>query len=108
MTCCPLCRQELPDTGLLWDLTSGDILYKGRTVRLTPREMEIFSVLAKSMNRPIPVDRLIATVYGQGSWPEYKTISVFLVSVRRKIKILGLRISNNRYYGYILEQERMS
>lgn len=87
------------------DLVRGNVTRRGRTVHLSPREMELFhNIQVLSPGKRISFWGLHDLLFPYDGLAHDKTLRVMLARLRRKLKPLGLRIDGKRLAGYRLVQ----
>ena len=69
------------------DLGSRKISVHGRTMRLTPKELDILSFLAKRSNQTISHRELLQAIWGPDYGDELEYLRVFINRLRKKIEI---------------------
>lgn len=91
--------------GLEVGVDSGEVLWKGQALALTPREVAALRGLLASPQRPVSKDSLHAQVFG-GEEAELEAVEVLIYRLRRKLEALtgaqGVRIATFRGMGYML------
>lgn len=91
--------------GLEVDGASGEVLWKGQALALTPREVAALRGLLASPQRPVSKESLHAQVFG-GEEAELEAVEVLIYRLRRKLETLtgahGVRIATFRGMGYML------
>jgi two-component system response regulator TctD len=84
---------------------SGDVLWQGQALALTPREVGALQVLLSSPQRPVSKDRLYEQVFA-GEAAELEAVEVLIHRLRKKLETLtgpdGVRITTFRGMGYML------
>ena len=84
---------------------SGEVLWQGQPLALTPREVAALRCLLASPQRPVAKDRLHAQVFGDEA-AELEAVEVLIHRLRRKLEQLtgeqGVRIATFRGMGYML------
>lgn len=89
--------EVVPDT--------GQVLWQGQVLALTPREVLALRCLLASPQRPVAKDRLHEQVFGEGP-AELEAVEVLIHRLRRKLEQHtgnpGVRIVTMRGMGYLL------
>lgn len=84
---------------------SGEVLWQGQALALTPREVGALQVLLASSQRPVSKDSLHAQVFA-GEAAELEAVEVLIHRLRKKLETLtgpaGVRITTFRGMGYML------
>lgn len=93
MNVCPCCGSGI-DAPVAVDLNTNTLSTRGETVRLTAREAEIMSILAKAYPAAATYQKIFAGLYGAGGGPDdpLNSLSVMLVRLRRLLAPLGISI----------------
>lgn len=105
MNKCPCCGTET-EAKFIVSLDINTVAIGGMFIKCSPREAEIFKVLADAFPAPATTERLTSGVYGQTQSATYLTIQVIVSRLNKKIARTGHRISNIYGVGYILTQLR--
>ena len=88
-------RRTAEDTGDVAPLEVGDfridlqarrVHVRGRQVRLTPKEFELFVYLARRPNRVIEHRRLLEAVWGENAQERTEYLRVFVGQLRKKLE----------------------
>lgn len=88
------------------DLEERKITLEGNTINLTPTEYKLLEALAKSHQRTVPTEALLAQVWGEAYTGEIEHVKHYIWSLRNKIeKDPGdpKHIITERGFGYRLE-----
>ncbi len=84
---------------------SGQVVWQGQPLALTPREVSALRCLLGSPQRPVAKDKLHAQVFGEES-AELEAVEVLIHRLRRKLEQLtgqqGVRIVTLRGMGYMV------
>ncbi len=84
---------------------SGEVLWQGQPLALTPREVAALRGLLASPQRPVAKDKLHAQVFGEES-VELEAVEVLIHRLRRKLEQRtgesGVRVVTLRGMGYML------
>lgn len=84
---------------------SGEVLWQGQPLALTPREVAALRGLLASPQRPVAKDKLHAQVFGEES-AELEAVEVLIHRLRRKLEQRtgesGVRVVTLRGMGYML------
>ena len=75
---------EYPD--LIVNLTNYYVLYKGRSVDMPPKELELLYFLAKSPNQVFTREQLLDHIWGYEYIGDTRTVDVHIKRLREKIK----------------------
>ena len=70
----------------VFDFPERRVRHLGRSIRLTPKEFELFTFMARHPNRVLPHETLLGAVWGQeaANQPEY--LRVFVGQLRKKFE----------------------
>jgi DNA-binding response OmpR family regulator len=87
--------------GLQVDLETRFITYRERSVRLTKRELELFTLLVSRSPQFIPPRQLLVQAWHDSRLPE-ETLRTYIVRLRSKVAQLGIaaEIVNRPRRGY--------
>lgn len=77
-------KVEYPD--LIVNLTNYSVLYKGRTIDMPPKELELLYCLASSPNRVFTREQLLDQIWGYEYIGDSRTVDVHIKRLREKIK----------------------
>jgi len=72
--------------GLTVDLDKRRVIKNGATVKLTPREYDVLSVLARHAGRVVTHGRLLTSVWGPAHKDDTQYLRVFIGQLRAKIE----------------------
>lgn len=75
---------EYPD--LIVNLTNYSVLYKGETVEMPPKELELLYFLAASPNQVFTREQLLDHIWGYEYIGDTRTVDVHIKRLREKIK----------------------
>lgn len=75
---------EYPD--LIVNLTNYSVLYKGETVEMPPKELELLYFLAASPNQVFSREQLLDRIWGYDYMGDTRTVDVHIKRIREKIK----------------------
>jgi two-component system, OmpR family, KDP operon response regulator KdpE len=67
--------------------SSREVVTRGKSVRLTPKEFELLNYLAAHVNQPIAHRKLLQTVWGVEYGEEVEYLRVFVSQLRKKIEV---------------------
>lgn len=87
--------RRLPDSGqpivigddFTIDPSLRQVVTRGRTVRLTPKEFDLLHYLASNLNKPVPHRKLLQTIWGAEYGEEVEYLRVFVSQLRKKIEV---------------------
>lgn len=86
---------------------SGEVLWQGQALALTPREVAALRVLLGSPRRPVAKEQLHGQVFGEEA-AGLEAVEVLIHRLRKKLEALsgaqGIRIATFRGMGYMLTQ----
>ena len=68
------------------DIDARRVHVSGREVRLTPREFELFTFMARHPNRVLDHRRVLQAVWGRGSQQQPQYLHVFVGQLRKKLE----------------------
>ncbi len=77
-------RVEYPD--LVISLTNYSVLYRGRSVEMPPKELELLYFLASSPNQVFTREQLLDNLWGYEYLGDTRTVDVHIKRLREKIK----------------------
>lgn len=77
-------KVEFPD--LIVNLTNYSVLYKGHTIDMPPKELELLYCLASSPNRVFTREQLLDQIWGYEYIGDSRTVDVHIKRLREKIK----------------------
>ncbi len=66
---------------------SREVITRGKSVRLTPKEYELLHYLATHLNKPVAHRKLLQTVWGAEYGEEVEYLRVFVSQLRKKIEV---------------------
>lgn len=75
---------EYPD--LVVNLTNYSVIYKGRTIDMPPKELELLYCLASSPNRVFTREQLLDQIWGYEYIGDSRTVDVHIKRLREKIR----------------------
>ena len=75
---------EYPDLSI--NLTNYSVIYKGETVEMPPKELELFYFLASSPNQVFTREQLLDHIWGYEYIGDTRTVDVHIKRIREKIK----------------------
>ena len=73
-------------TDLSVNLTNYSVLYKGRTIDMPPKELELLYFLASSPNHVFTREQLLDQIWGYEYVGDTRTVDVHIKRLREKIK----------------------
>ena len=76
-------RVEYKD--LIINLSNYEVIYKGKPVEMTPREIELFYFLASSPNQVFTREQLLDHIWGYEYAGDTRTVDVHIKRIREKI-----------------------
>lgn len=76
---------EYPD--LIVNLTNYSVLYKGHSVEMPPKELELLYFLASSPNQVFTREQLLDHIWGYEYIGDTRTVDVHIKRLREKIRI---------------------
>lgn len=77
-------KVEYPD--LVVNLTNYSVLYRGKTIDMPPKELELLYCLAASPNRVFTREQLLDQIWGYEYIGDSRTVDVHIKRLREKIK----------------------
>jgi len=103
-------KEEILKVGeLVINLKSYEVMYKGKSIKLTNREFKLLKVLAEHAGEVLSRERLFAKVWGLSSGENSNIVDVYIKNLRNK---LGDRppklIHTVRGEGYMLKPQDAS
>jgi len=78
--------QRYDNGELAVDLEREEVWREGQRVHLTPTEFRLLACLVREMGRPVPLDRLLQTVWGKTYRGARDLVKVHICALRRKIE----------------------
>ena len=102
---CPTCGQHVTDPGILFDVVSGELVFRGKRAHLTPNQSSMFEMLRRAMPGFVHYERLLVGVYGPHAC-DYIEIDLHDIGrhIRKKIRPLGLLLVPQYGFGYALRE----
>ena len=85
------------------DASKLRVKYGTEAIRLTAKELQIFSLLHESQGSPVPRKRLQSEVWGEAK-VSHKSLDVHIFHLRRKLGKLGLTIECDLSGGFRLKE----
>ncbi len=87
--------RRMPDSGqaitvsseLTIDPSSRQVVTRGQSVRLTPKEFDLLHYLASNLNKPVAHRKLLQTIWGAEYGEEVEYLRVFVSQLRKKIEL---------------------
>lgn len=96
---------EYPD--LIVNLTNYSVIYKGRSVEMPPKELELLYFLASSPNQVFTREQLLDHIWGYEYIGDTRTVDVHIKRLREKIKDhAGWALATVWGIGYKFEVKR--
>jgi DNA-binding response OmpR family regulator len=105
----PVPSSSLTVGDLVIDTAAHSVAIGGAPVELTPREFDLLTVLAREAGRVVPIDELLARVWGAEYVGEPQVVYVHIRWLREKLEVepsRPKRIVTVRGVGYKLAGER--
>lgn len=93
-------KDEILVDNLLISLIDMQVYIDGEEVLLTKKEYEILLLLATNIGRTYSRDEIFDRVWSDESYVLQRTIDVHITRLRKKLGIIGTRITNRSGYGY--------
>ena len=89
------------------DLSSGTLICKGESIRLSAREFDVMRLLLQNPERNLSKEMILAHVWGYDSNAVENHVEVYISFLRKKLTHIGsnIRIVTIRRLGYHLELE---
>lgn len=106
MTCCPTCKQPLPNTlPFSVDAVNGTIVTSQGVVKLSPKHVQIADLLKRRWPNHVTKTQVMDALYGDAEDPPVdKVVDTMMCHLRRRLETVGMTISLARnHYGYRLE-----
>ena len=75
-----------PDTGLEVDFQNQQVSYEEKSIRLTPREFSVFSVIAKQAPNLVGYNTIMQTVWDETSADARKRMKYLVYLIRKKLE----------------------
>lgn len=92
---CPCCNAPLPESGVSFDMSTGDVIVNGERRHVEPQQAVIFGFLAKHPGRSITRAQILdAFTYNRPECehPSIDLVTVQLCRIRKVLKGSNLRI----------------
>ncbi|WP_066172466.1 response regulator transcription factor [Bacillus marinisedimentorum] len=86
--------EEIEFNGLVWNGEKHELLYEGKSIRLTPKEFALVGILVKSPDRVFSREQLIEWVWGFDSDTEGRTVDSHVRNLREKVRKAGFPIDD--------------
>ena len=97
-------RVEYKD--LIINLSNYEVIYKGKPVEMTPREIELLYFLASSPNQVFTREQLLDHIWGYEYAGDTRTVDVHIKRIRENLGHLpGFKVVTVRGLGYKIEVE---
>jgi two-component system, OmpR family, response regulator len=94
-------RLEVGDLAI--DCAQRCVVRNGMTVPLTPREIDVLGMLARSPNRPVSKQMILREVWGDSESRSENVVEANVSSLRRKLHALGAPVIHTVHRtGYVL------
>lgn len=92
--------------GLSIDFERHEVLVRGKSARLAPKEFEILRLLVQADGKVLSRERLLQTIWGYGEDLEIdtRTVDQHVARLRRKLGPERVRISTVSNFGYQLKR----
>lgn len=101
---CPTCGQELKELSLKITPRSGEVIYKGKTTKLTNQEMYIFQSICGSFPKEVTHLAALKAVYGKNIVDKkISTIRVLFHNAKSKLGAIGIHLNSTRGVGYSID-----
>ena len=91
---------EYPDLKI--SLSNYSVIYKGASIDMPPKELELIYHLASNPNRVFTRDQLLDVVWGFEYYGDSRTIDVHVRTLRQKLGSAGAQIKTIRNVGYVI------
>jgi DNA-binding response OmpR family regulator len=92
---CPCCGQAVDNTGIMLDLTTGELSTPYGSTRLSDTQRAILHATLKARPNIAPYDRIYHAIWGHSSdMPDgyHNALRVHIMRMRRVIRPLGLEL----------------
>jgi two-component system phosphate regulon response regulator PhoB len=89
------------------DLHRRVVIVDGRTLKLTPREFDLASLLFQNVGRIVPREQLYKMVWGKNTPSESRSLDTHVYRLRQKLELTpehGARLRAVYLHGYCLEE----
>lgn len=101
---CPLCGQAASLDGVKIVADRRLLVVDGATIEFTPKEFAVVERLHKTFGRAVDKDSLIMAMYPDAdSEPEWESLAIVIMKVRRKIAGTRVRIVSIFKSGVLME-----
>lgn len=95
---------ELKAGNLVIDCVKKVVRIGDNTIKLSPKEFGILSMLAKHPGRVFSREEILAEVWHGDSYVLDRTVDVHIARVRRKLEDSACHLTNRQGYGYCFEE----
>ena len=68
------------------DFQARRVRVRGKEVRLTPKELDLFRILIQNAGKPVPHRQLLQLVWGPEHGQELEYLRVFINQLRKKVE----------------------
>lgn len=92
---CPCCNARLPESGVSFDLATGDLIVNGERRHVEPQAASVFGMLAKRPGKAVSREQLYyAFTFNRPDCdgPSIKLVDVYISGLRKLLKGSGLRV----------------
>lgn len=96
-------KEVLGDLGVRLDVLGRTLAIKGRAVKLTRKEFDLFTLFLQRKGRVLTIQRLLEDVWGYdgADYSDPRTVQTHVSSLRRKVgAVVGKRICSVSGIGY--------
>ncbi|KIL50898.1 response regulator transcription factor [Jeotgalibacillus campisalis] len=80
---------------LIWDEFSHELSYKGKQVKVTPKEFSILGQLLKNPGRVYSREQLLTIIWGYEAWTDGRTVDSHVRNLRDKLRKMGFPLEKH-------------
>ncbi len=97
--------------GLVIDESSKSVLLNGKSVRLTPKQYALLSLLASDAGRVFSEREILETVWAESDYADSKDVKQYVYLLRRRLAEAsdsgGMLVVNVPGFGYKIEYSQL-
>lgn len=108
MTCCPTCKQPLPEAlPFAVDEANGAVTSAKGVAKISPYMMRFLTVMAKRHPGYVTKNQFMDILFGdEADPPEDHIVNVQISKLRRRLEPIGITVEHATHrYGYRLNME---
>ena len=92
---------EYPD--LIVNLTNYSVIYKGHSIEMPPKELELLYFLASSPNQVFTREQLLDHIWGYDYYGDQRIVDTYVKKLRKKLKEAAPYIQTVVKIGYMFD-----